>query len=150
VTVQDLGSLGELIAAFAAILTLVYLAIQIRNSSRATRFESHLRIRELSAESQKLLTDPTLARLWRKGLAAPDDLSEDERISFYSLLYLMINIEDARLAYESVTLDRHSYGSHTSTVDWMAGTPGFARWWSIARDTYNEEMIAHVEAKLKQ
>ena len=34
-TIQDLGSIGELIAAIATIFTLVYLAFQINQNTRA-------------------------------------------------------------------------------------------------------------------
>ena len=34
-SIQDVGSIGELIAAIATVLTLVYLAIQVRHNSRA-------------------------------------------------------------------------------------------------------------------
>ncbi len=36
-TIQDLGSLGELIAAVATVATLVYLALQIRQNTRVLR-----------------------------------------------------------------------------------------------------------------
>ena len=36
-TIQDLGSLGELIAAVATIATLVYLAMQIRQNTKQVR-----------------------------------------------------------------------------------------------------------------
>jgi hypothetical protein len=37
VTIQDLGSIGELIAAIATVATLVYLAIQIRQNTVSNR-----------------------------------------------------------------------------------------------------------------
>jgi hypothetical protein len=40
VTIQDLGSLGELIAAVATVATLGYLAVQIRQNTRATHAAS--------------------------------------------------------------------------------------------------------------
>ena len=39
-TLQDLGNLGEFIGSIAVVVTLVYLAIQIRQNTRATRTES--------------------------------------------------------------------------------------------------------------
>ncbi len=36
-TIQDLGSLGELIAAVATVATLVYLALQIRQNTHTLR-----------------------------------------------------------------------------------------------------------------
>jgi hypothetical protein len=40
VTIQDLGNIGELIAAVATVLTLFYLAVQIRASTRVARLEA--------------------------------------------------------------------------------------------------------------
>ena len=39
-TVQDLGSLGELIAAVATVTTLVYLAIQLKQNTRELRSQT--------------------------------------------------------------------------------------------------------------
>ena len=36
-TLQDLGSIGEFIAAIATLITLIYLAVQIRQNTRTTR-----------------------------------------------------------------------------------------------------------------
>jgi hypothetical protein len=39
-TIQDLGSLGELIAAVATVATLVYLSIQLKRNTRAQRSQT--------------------------------------------------------------------------------------------------------------
>ena len=39
-TIQDLGSLGELIAALATVLTLGYLALQLRQNAKALRSQT--------------------------------------------------------------------------------------------------------------
>ena len=39
-TLQDLGNLGELVAAIAKVLTLGYLAIQLRQKTRALRTQT--------------------------------------------------------------------------------------------------------------
>jgi hypothetical protein len=103
--IQILGSIGEFVSGIAVIISLVYLAQQIRSSSRATRFDSHMKLRLLTAESQKNLTDPQKAKIFREGLNDPDTLTEDERTSFFSMMYMMVNIADARLVYESTSRD---------------------------------------------
>ena len=40
-SIQDLGSIGELIAALATVATLAYLAVQIRQNTRALRGAAH-------------------------------------------------------------------------------------------------------------
>ena len=45
-TIDQLGSLGEIIAAVATLATLAYLAAQIRQSTRATRTANFLTVNE--------------------------------------------------------------------------------------------------------
>lgn len=40
-TLEQLGNLGDVVAAVATVVTLAYLALQIRASARATRVASH-------------------------------------------------------------------------------------------------------------
>jgi hypothetical protein len=61
VTIQDLGNLGEFIAAMATVATLVYLAVQIRQSNIAAR-----------AQSRQTLIDTWSSTNW--------DLARDSRM----------------------------------------------------------------------
>ena len=144
--IQNLGNIGEFVSGIAVIISLVYLAQQIRSSSRAPRFDSHMKIRLLTAESQKNLTDPQKAKIFREGLNDPDSLTEDERTSFFSMIYMMVNIADARLVYESTSRDHDAYKAEADPITFFGNTPGFQRWWVNAKRTYNAEMIAHVES----
>jgi hypothetical protein len=145
---EAIGAVGEVAGAAAVVATLAYLAVQVRNSSRATRFDSHMKLRQLTAESQKNLTDPEKARIFREGLSDPDSLTEDERLSFYSMMYMMMNIADARLVYESTSRDHDAYTQEADPVTFYVNTPGFQRWWANPKRTYNADMIAHVESRL--
>ena len=102
-TIQDLGSVGEFVAAVATVATLLYLAIQLRNNSRVTRFEGHLETRKMLAESQRLIAEPDKARIWNAGLRDPSSLGEDELVSFYSIMFLLVNAIDAGLEYQRAT-----------------------------------------------
>ena len=110
-TIQDLGSIGEFVAAIATLITLVYLALQLRNNTRVSRYDAHLKARQLVAESGKVLSEPDKARIWRVGLSDPDALSEDEQISFNMIMYLIVNAIDARFEYQRATLDPNAYES---------------------------------------
>lgn len=147
---QDFGNIGEFISAFFIIISVIYLAIQVRESSRATRFDSLARIRTYTSEAQKILTNPDSARIWRVGLAEPEALSEDERISFYNILTLTINNVDLRKTYELANGITNAFGADTDSVTVFCGYPGFQRWWRNARKTYGPSMIDYVEASIKE
>ena len=81
-TLEDLGSIGELVAAIATVLTLIYLAIQIRTSNRLARAEaSRLPNSDLNALNATFGTNPTYISAMRKVLleATRDELTPDER-----------------------------------------------------------------------
>lgn len=82
-TIQDLGSLGEFIAAIATVSTLVYLSVQIRASNRLSRAEaSRSRISDMNRLNASFASDPAFRAAFRRVLAGStrDQLDPDERI----------------------------------------------------------------------
>ena len=55
-SVQDLGSLGELIAAIATVATLIYLALQIKNNTKAVKSSALESSGSRSMEISKLVS----------------------------------------------------------------------------------------------
>ena len=69
-TISELGSLGELVAAIATVLTLLYLASQIRGNTKATRAETSLSINEaLAVNLSALRSDAEFSEIWLRGLS---------------------------------------------------------------------------------
>src|SRR5262245_46033058 len=64
VTIQDLGSIGELVAAAATVATLAYLAIQVRQNTRALRSSTFQQISmDMSLLAGTIAGDPDLAAI---------------------------------------------------------------------------------------
>jgi hypothetical protein len=69
---QDLGSIGELIAALATIATLIYLAIQIQQNNRAMRATSAREtLFRLADWHQMNVSNPDMMRCFKKSLQDP-------------------------------------------------------------------------------
>lgn len=131
VSISQLGNIGEFVSGVAVLITLAFLAFQIRDGNKATRFDSRVRSRALVAEHQKLLVNPEMGRIWLEGLKRPDALSPEERLSFYNLMYLLVNAIE--LQYLS------QWGIDQRDVTMLSGmveSAGFQRWWRQAQDTY--------------
>ena len=83
-TIQDLGSLGELIAAVATVSTLVYLAIQLKQNTRALRSQTFQQSSmDMSLTANAISSDGELARIVVKASDSLDYLSPEERIRFH-------------------------------------------------------------------
>lgn len=81
VTIQELGSIGELVGALATIATLVYLATQIRQNTNATRVSSLQYTLDGGRHHtiQPLLNNPGLVEVYARGMAMYDELSAPEQ-----------------------------------------------------------------------
>lgn len=86
-TIQDLGSPGELVAAVATIATLAYLAVQIRQNTDTVRAASTTaHIESVSGFSLLLGQSPELSDLYFAGLSGETELDESQQRQFQMLL----------------------------------------------------------------
>lgn len=85
-SIEELGSIGELLAAVATIIALIYLALQIRQSNTLLQ---HERIRGVQDDADRwrsyVISDKELAKVYREGLRSPDSLDQDDQFRFLML-----------------------------------------------------------------
>jgi hypothetical protein len=97
VTIQDLGSLGELVAAIATVATLIYLASQIRASNRLARAEaSRTPNSDLNSLNAAFGTQPTFRAAMRRVLtgARRTELDADDRLVLDFYLISITNLQE--------------------------------------------------------
>jgi hypothetical protein len=137
-TLEQLGGLGEFIGAIAVVVSLIYVALEIRSNSRSTRLaamqtamESSQRIIEMPAR------DRDLARVIRIGSDDPDSLTEDEFAQYrYWLILSLRSTENLFVQYKAGALNNETWIARASTVKWMMGTPGGQRVWAGTSNRY--------------
>ena len=68
-TLQDLGNIGEFIAAIGVIASLIYLAVQIRQNTRTLRGTFHdSSVNRIQTWQLALVSDPVLISLFNRFL----------------------------------------------------------------------------------
>jgi hypothetical protein len=78
-TIQDLGSIGELVAALATIATLGYLALQIRQNSESVRMEAEIGLSQQVVDWHARVTaDPELIRIWDQAAIDSESMNADD------------------------------------------------------------------------
>ena len=100
-SIQDLGSIGELVAAIATIATLVYLAIQIQQNTRATRATSAREtLFKLAEWHQMNVSNPDAMRCFKKSFQNPmPDFTVDEWTEMNSYLKTIFHIFEAQYVH---------------------------------------------------
>ena len=82
-TLEDLGNLGDFLGGIAVIVTLVYLALQIRSNTQTVRAASLESV--VNSHSQfldRLASDSELSRIWFSGLWAGAELTPGKASAF--------------------------------------------------------------------
>ena len=92
-SIQDLGSIGELIAALATLATLIYLTFQVRQNTASVNSNNfNNAMQGFNAFNTQLMTDPNLTRILYDGNADPMALSEEERRQYVQMAVTIANV----------------------------------------------------------
>ncbi len=81
-TIQELGSIGELLGAVAVVISLFYLAVQIRQNTKASRIESFLGAQQQVWQLGIVIAqDESVAKLLARFLDDPgSEFSSEDRV----------------------------------------------------------------------
>ena len=126
-TIQDIGSIGELIGAVAVIISLIYLATQIRQNTRAVRIQITQAIMESSNQIGNALSQPEVDRIYRKGRKHPESLTVDEKAQFMLIAGQVFNLyEGLYLHHKAGAINDDFFNNRWKTFQRMLKQPGFA------------------------
>ena len=130
-TIQDLGSLGELIAAVATVATLVYLAAQIRQNTRALRSSSFHGVTDsFNQINMGIANDESLARIFRLGSEDLAQLTDDERVRFAFMFLSAFRVFET-LYYQDIQRvgESNLWEAEKTTMVALLSGPGAREWW---------------------
>jgi len=112
---EDLGNVGEFVAAIATIATLIYLAIQIRQNTAAVRSSTHQQqVDTTFAIHTNVSNDPDLAKLITKAnsnFSSLDDSQQLQLLYFYTNYFNMWHFQYTNMRKGLSTKTRGEYGT---------------------------------------
>ena len=148
-TIEQLGSLGEFIASIATLVTLIYLALQIRFNSDTVRTSNYWQVSALTNQfSRQISENPEVNDLYLRGLEDFSGLSREEQSRFHLLLsqlfhaYQMLNqLRKKQLVDEEMYLSQfHAIGS-------LFQSPGVRQWWESSEHWFERDFADLISAK---
>jgi hypothetical protein len=151
-TVQIFGNIGEFVSAIAVVVTLVYLALQIRHSERTTRAQlSQSFSSDINAVNLMIASDPSWFELFRKASESLDALTPDER-GRYGFLELSVcrTIEPLYLHYLRGLVDDDVWATQRESLVRMATTPGWRQWWQTQPFPFTPTFRALVDSIVRE
>ena len=151
-TLQELGSIGEFLAAIATIATLAYLAVQVRQNTRALRSSTFQDISAQMAQNvEPIISRPDVGEIMAKGLGGLDDLTPAERFRFQSVLVMSFRRMEAVYIHTQLgSLDTAMSRGFERSMLVILQSPGASAWWQTAKQTFNDSFVAHVDQWLAE
>ena len=148
----QLANLGEFIGGVAVLVTLVYLATQVRQNTRAVSAATfHAISSETSGFVARVAENPELAALLEKGFLRPDELSPSERfrVGFWLRATFRLNENYFYQTDYYGVLDSGVGAGYTSSLSEHARIPFVREWWGTAKGAFSPSFQAHFDGVLE-
>ena len=147
-TIQDLGSLGEFVAAIATVATLIYLAIQIRQNTNEQRNSSRLATTRLITDwHTAVMSDPELVRIFSAGFLEPDKLESADRARFIWIVAAFASrMEEMYTQYKAGLIEPHLWGQYRATTASFLANPILKEWWDSRVFVCSEEFFYEIDS----
>jgi hypothetical protein len=141
------GAIGEIVGAAAVVVSLVYLALQIRTQNREARAASVHQVMHEYSTAISRLHEPELADIWVAAIEDFDSLSPSERLRF--VIYLTVAVrsfEDAFFQWREGRLEDVVWRALLTPLLDVKSTAAFGRFWELRRHQFRAEFAEYIDS----
>jgi hypothetical protein len=143
-----IGALGELTGALAVMVSLVYLAIQVRQNTRSIRGAMYSTIVQSFQQLNMIsASDSEVAELLEAGVEDWDSLAAVDRSRLlHGFFSLFKNFENAYYQYWQGTLEPGLWEGWSLLMRSYYAKPGVQSWWQLRRRAFSTEFREFLES----
>ena len=147
---EAVGAVGEIVGAIAVLITLAYLALQVRQNTAALRSAATQGAHDQVGDLYRILsTDSEMAMIFVRGCTNPDELSDIETAKYFSfLIHTMFYLQNWYTQTCEELMDDELLSSWTKVLTDIAGTPGFQRFWGQRQHLFSSAFREYLEANV--
>ena len=148
---QTLANIGEIIGAVTVVLSLIYVAVQIRQSTQAQRTENYSRaLDRLAAMQSSLSQDDKFSLIFSKGVLDTTNLTSQERLRFTWSLYEAFGAFEFMFhASKTDAIPEEVWRRWSAAVAWWLTFPGVQNWWASRPIPFTDSFTLFVESLLE-
>jgi hypothetical protein len=125
---EAIGAIGEIVGAIGVIATLLYLAAQIRQNTKAIKGAT---LDSLTQHKQaELRWSSDIATAWRKSIEEPENLTPDEAWQMTEwMTAAFVARQNEYFQYEQGLIDDDSWAASTIAIRMILGSDWGRNWW---------------------
>lgn len=145
---QTLGNFGEFVGGLVVVISVVYLAMQIRQQTRSQQTQNYaVALDRLSGFQARMSQDVAYSDLLQTGVLEPARLSREHRIQFTWAFYEMFGAFEFMFHQASSgALPAEVWERWRNTLQWWMAFPGVQAWWDARPSPFTATFTREVEA----
>ena len=147
--IQELGSIGEFIASIGVLITLIFLAFQMRQNTNALKLNTAGSVtEELQQVFSLLASTPELAEIFVTAAREPT-LQGAERVRFNTFIHNLVRVyENAFLQWRAGVIDpAHWEGMARMMID-VTSMAAFQTYWQDRKHWVSDDFQEYMESEV--
>jgi hypothetical protein len=151
--IMELGAIGELVGGVAVIASLLYVGLQVRQSTEQARQSNAIERAQAGREAARdfndlalAMTDPDFMLLLRKATADFGGLPRNDQARLHNWLSTRVTHTVSILQARRDGLMEEEFAEIwiRALAAWVA-TPGIQQWWTQFKPSSHQDVVAEVE-----
>jgi hypothetical protein len=141
-SLSDLASVGSFVSGVAVLTSLIYLALQVRQTERNQQISIRHSRASRTVELHLALADPAVADAWLHGSWRPQDITQTELSQFNNLCRaFFFHFEDSFYQREEGLLNDNAFETVVAGARLWARSPGVRAAWRMARPNFGGRFL---------
>ncbi len=149
---SELANIAEVIGAFAVVVSLIYVGVQVNDSNSAVRSAS---VNDANVAVQEwymqIGSDEQTSRLFYSALMSDEAKSNEDEFQFIMMFHgVFLAFQNSYLMAEEGTIDSELVDGLTGAILTVKDTPGMKRYWRQRRTTLHPRFVRYVDELLQK
>ena len=149
---EAVSALAEVIGGVAVIVSLVFIAHEVRQNTRQRRLDAQRDlVQELGELSSDLSTNAELAHILFEGAKGLENLDQIKQMQFRSYMnHLFLVFEQQYLLHQDREVDPEIWIAVKSMMDDFLLTTGGKQWWKLRANYHTRRFQLHVGSRINE
>jgi hypothetical protein len=138
-----IGAVANLVAALAVVVSLLYLAMQVKSNTESARTSTYQAVvSEFGALNRAMAATPDLSMLFVRAMEDFDSLCAEDKARSSQLFFVCFhNFENMYYQYRKGYLEADVWLGWQRLILSYHARPGFQVWWSLRADVFSKSFV---------
>jgi hypothetical protein len=148
---SDLASVGSFVSGVAVLVSLIYLALQVRQAERNQRALMQQGRANRVSDSCMRMAEPGLSLIFSKGRDGDESLTLEQLDQYMNICRAaFLSGEDSFLHHLTGQLDEAAYRSFVTGIRSLFRMPGVRAAWRLSSHQYGDEFVQFMDGLMKE